>query len=274
MIRKIPVALTCAGLDPSGGAGIIADVRTFEKLGVFGSAVATCITYQGPAGVRGRYDLHESVVAEQLEVLFEDITPAAVKTGVVGFEGTVSILAKAFRRFAGLPVIVDPVLRSGSGEELISTEAKSRLLDELIPVSLIVTPNGEELEALTGISFGDVESCAWAALSLISRGAESVLVTGVTPGESYNGKVLDIFVTRKTYRVYSREFLNLERVHGTGCVLSAAICAFLALGCDLTEAVEKARDVVWDAIIFAVNPGKGVPCAYLKGGKHENRSGK
>lgn len=268
------MALTCAGLDPSGGAGVVADVRTFERLGVFSAAVATCITYQGPAGVRGRYDLHESVVAEQLEVLFEDITPAAVKTGVVGFEGTVSVLAQAFKKFAGLPVIIDPVLRSGCGEELISTEAKSRLLDELIPVSLIVTPNSAELESLTGISFGGVESCAEAALNLISRGAGSVLVTGLMPGDEYEGKVLDIFVTQDAYNVYSRDLMDLKRVHGTGCVLSAAICAFLALGHDLKDAVEKARDVVWDAMMFSVSPGLGVPCAYLKGSNYENRSGR
>jgi len=271
LARTIPVALTCAGLDPSGGAGVIADVRTFEKLGVFSAAVITCVTYQGPAGVRGRRDLDESVVREQLDVLLEDVTPAAAKTGVVGLEGTVSVLAQAFKRFPDMPLVVDPVLRSGCGKELVSTGAKSRLLEELVSLSHVVTPNGEELKALTGHSFSDVDDCAQAAMGLVKLGARSVLVTGLLFGGKHEGKALDVLVTKEGYSVYSRELMKLKRVHGTGCVLSAAICAYIALGYDLREAVERARDVVWDAITCSVSPGLGVPCAYLKGGKYENR---
>jgi len=248
------VALTIAGSDSGGGAGIQADLKTFQQFGVFGTSVIVALTAQNTRGVRAVETVPESMVAAQLTALAEDLPPAALKTGMLAEVAVVRLVAKAIRENTWAPLVVDPVMVSTSGHRLLTLEAEDVLRDSLLPLAAIVTPNLDEAAILTGRAVHDVPSMERAGHTLLSYGAGAALIKG---GHLTGPELTDVLVTPEEIRHFTRPRLDTTSTHGTGCTLSAAITAGLALGRDLDIAVEDALDYVHRAIAAAPNLGSG-----------------
>ncbi len=248
------VALTIAGSDSGGGAGIQADLKTFQQFGVFGTSVIVALTAQNTRGVRAVETVPEAMVAAQLAALAEDLPPAALKTGMLAEVAVVRLVAKAIRENAWSPLVVDPVMVSTSGHRLLTLEAEDVLRDSLLPLAAIVTPNLDEAAILTGRAVHDVPSMERAGHTLLSYGAGAALIKG---GHLTGPELTDVLVTPEEIRHFSRPRLDTTSTHGTGCTLSAAITAGLALGRDLDIAVEDALDYVHRAIAAAPRLGSG-----------------
>jgi len=245
-----PVALTIAGSDPTGGAGLQADLKTFHQFGVYGEAVATLITVQNSLRVSRVEVLDAGLVREQIEAVLEDIPPAAAKTGALGSAAIVRAVAEAVRRF-DFPLVVDPVLASTHGLALLAPEAARLLAEELVPLAALLTPNVPEAEALTGIAIRDRDAARRAALRLGEMGARAVLIKGGhLPGDP-----VDLLFDGSAWHEFAAPRLATPHTHGTGCAYSAAITACLALGLALPEAVSRAKRWITEAI--RTNPGLG-----------------
>lgn len=255
------VALTVAGLDPSGGAGIIADLKTFDALGVYGTAVVSSLTYQNTWGVSGRHDLAPEIVVGQLEAVLADVEPHAAKTGVLGRADTVEAVAHTLSERMITPLVVDPVMASGDGKPLLGDGGVDALVRHLMPLATLVTPNRRELDAMCGFDTFDLSDVKAAAIWLIKHGARAVLVTGVPHEEGGARYSVDMLFDSREFEVFQSPWVEGLRVHGTGCVLSAAITAYLATGLELRASVALAREAVARAMARPVQPGSGVPCA-------------
>ena len=272
------VALTIAGLDPSGGAGIIADVSTFNTMGVYPMAVACSLTYQSTRGLLGRHDLPPDVVERQLETLLRDRKPDALKTGVLGRADTVTEVARLCRKHSLARLVVDPVAASGDGKPLLDVQGFEELVERLLPLATLVVPNLAETSLICGFDVFDVNDMKAAALLITRLGAGAVLITGCKVEERGRQVAADVFFDGHDYRIMKSPWIEGDRVHGTGCVLSAAITASLALGKDLVSSVIRGRNFVRIAMEGAVKPGTGVPCAdpwaARRGARGEKRRGK
>jgi len=272
------VALTIAGLDPSGGAGIIADVRTFDAVGAYPMAVACSLTYQSTKGLMGRHDLPPEIVIRQLETLLQDRKPDALKTGVLGRADTITEVARLYRKHSLARLVVDPIAASGDGKQLLEDKGFEALIEHLLPLATIVVPNLEETSRICGFKVFDVNDVKAAALFIKKMGAKAVLITGARVEERGRPMAADVFFDGHSHKVVTSPWMDGERVHGTGCVLSAAITASLALGKDLESAVARGRNIVRIAMERAVSPGTGVPCAdpltALNAVRGEKRKGK
>ena len=248
-------ALTIAGSDPSGGAGVQADLKVFTSLGVYGMAVVTSLTVQNTLGVKARYDVPPQVVYEQIRAVLEDIGADAVKTGMLATAGIVSEVAKALKEFRIERLIVDPIILSESGYPLLDEEAREVLVRELFPRALLVTPNVPEAQALCGRhleKLRDIEDCA---KEIFNLGPRAVLIKG---GHREGKKVIDVLYTGGEeihYFVYDR--VETKNTHGTGCTLSSAITALLAKGVDFYEAIRKARFYLQKALESSYDLGRG-----------------
>lgn len=245
-----PVALTIAGSDPSGGAGIQADLKTFHQFGVYGEAVITLLTVQNTVKVKRVECLPPELVLEQLEAVLEDIPPAAAKTGALGNEAIVSAIAEVAERFS-FPLVVDPVMISKHGTPLLSERAATVLREKLLPKATLLTPNIPEAEALSGIPITGTDSLRRSAEKLKSLGAGAVLIKG---GHS-TGNADDILLAEDGWHEYSAERVDTPHTHGTGCTFSAAIAAGLAAGQTAPDAIRRAKSFIMSAI--ATNPGLG-----------------
>jgi hydroxymethylpyrimidine/phosphomethylpyrimidine kinase len=245
------VALTIAGSDPSGGAGIQADLKTFHQFGVFGEAAITLLTVQNTQGVERVECMAPDLVVAQIEAVVSDIPPQAAKTGALGNEGVVEAVAAAAARFA-FPLVVDPVMISKHGAPLISEEARVVLARKLLPRAFLVTPNLHEAAALSGMEIGTVAEMRRAAERIRSLGVESVLVKG---GHLAGGDAVDVLLYAGEFFEYRGPRVDTPHTHGTGCTFSAAITAGLAVGHALPYAVERAKRFINAAI--ATNPGLG-----------------
>ena len=255
-MKKISnIALTVAGFDPSGGAGLQADLKTFAALGVSGKSVATSITIQNTLGVEGVHDLSPEIVEQQLKVILEDIKPDAIKIGMLGNELIVKTVVRLLRRYRIKKIIVDPVIYPSSGKPLLSPEGIQVMKEKLLPVTLLLTPNLKEAEILSGVKIKNVSDRVRAARSLIKMGAKNVLIKG----GHLKGKPQDLFFDGK--RVLTLDAIRLigPDVHGTGCVLASAITAGLAKGKDVVMTVKEAKKFIGLAIMGAVTSGKGAP---------------
>jgi hydroxymethylpyrimidine/phosphomethylpyrimidine kinase len=241
----LPIALTIAGSDPSGGAGIQADLKTFHQFGVYGEAVITLVTVQNTRRVSRVEALPPTLIVEQIEAVLEDIRPGAAKTGALGSADVVRVVARAAAAF-DFPLVVDPVMISKHGASLMTGEARQVLIDELIPRSYLITPNIHEAKALTGTAV-----LRDAAERLHALGAQHVLIKG---GHS-NGPATDILFTGHEFMDFTAERIDTPHTHGTGCTYSAAITAELAKGVPLVTAVRRAKRFITDAI--ETNPGLG-----------------
>jgi len=245
-----PVALTIAGSDPSGGAGIQADLKTFHQFGVYGEAVITLLTVQNTVRVDRVECLPARLVIEQLEAVLGDIPPQAAKTGALGNAEIVRAVAEAAARFS-FPLVVDPVMISKHGAALVSEEARAEIRDRLLAQAALVTPNFAEAEALAGVPISDLESMERAARRIMDRGARAVLVKGGHGAES----ATDLLVTPQGVLELPAPRIATPHTHGTGCTYSAAIAASLAQGLPLVEAVRRAKAFIHRAI--ETNPGLG-----------------
>ena len=245
--RNIPVALTIAGSDSGGGAGIQADLKTFAALGVHGTSAVTCITAQNPSWVAGTHACPAKFVGLQIKTVFEGLKPVAVKTGMLYSGEIVSTVAKIFekRRQRSL-LVVDPVMISTSGKSLLQASAIEILKEQLLPLATLVTPNLDEAARLTGRKLRSVEDMRAAARVIVSEFGCAALVKG---GHLANAReAVDIFFDGKVELLLSAPFIKGVRTHGTGCTYSAAITGYLALGLDLPHAVMRAKEHVTQAI--------------------------
>lgn len=246
-----PVALTIAGSDPSGGAGLQADLKTFHRFGVYGEAVATLITVQNTLGVTRVDRLPADLVAAQIRAVVDDIPPQAAKTGALGSREVVQVVADVAEHFS-FPLVVDPVMISKHGARLLDEDACRVLMERLIPRAFLLMPNLDEAAMLAGFAVDDRASMLRAAEKLASLGAANVLVKG----GHLRGDALDILYTRdRGVREFRAPRIDTPHTHGSGCTYSAAITAGLALGVPLADAVARAKEFVTAAI--RTNPGLG-----------------
>jgi hydroxymethylpyrimidine/phosphomethylpyrimidine kinase len=246
-IRKpLPVALTIAGSDSGGGAGIQADLHTFAALGVHGTTVITCLTAQNPAAVLGVEVASSAIVRRQLEAVFAELPPRAAKTGMLYAAGIIRAVARFFSDRDSPPLIVDPVMVASSGARLLNGAAWETLTNELLPQAALVTPNLPEAEALTGLVVRGPEQMRAAARFIVRNLGCAALIKGghLTGG----GEAVDIFYDGKTELLLRASFVKGLRTHGTGCAYSAAITAGCARGWPLPEAVTRAKQFITRAI--------------------------
>jgi hydroxymethylpyrimidine/phosphomethylpyrimidine kinase len=248
------IALTIAGSDSGGGAGIQADLKTFHQFGVFGTTAIVALTAQNTLGVRAVEVVSEAMVSAQLAALAEDLAPAALKTGMLADVGIVRLVSQAIRERGWAPLVVDPVMVSTSGHRLLTLEAEEVVRESLLPLAAVVTPNLDEAAILTGRAVHDLASMERAGETLLSFGAGAALVKG---GHLTGDQLTDVLVTPGGSRRFTRPRLDTTSTHGTGCTLSAAITAGLALGRDLETAVDAALDYVHRAIAAAPGLGAG-----------------
>jgi hydroxymethylpyrimidine/phosphomethylpyrimidine kinase len=244
--KQLPVALTIAGSDSGGGAGIQADLKTFAALGVHGTSAITCITAQNPEAVRGIQACGAEIVRSQMEAVFDAFSPAAVKTGMLYSAPIIHVLAEFFHRRPRLPLVVDPVMVSTSGAPLLKPAAVKVLRAELLPLAMLVTPNLHEAEILVGEKLISVADLRTAARELHKRFGCAALVKG---GHLRGLKeAVDIFYDGRQELLLSAPFIRGVNTHGTGCTYSAAIAGHLARGCPLPRAVQQAKEYITQAI--------------------------
>ncbi len=260
--RQLPIALTIAGSDSGGGAGIQADLKTFAALGVHGTSAITCLTAQNPKGVSAIQSAKPAIVRAQIEAVFAELRPAAVKTGMLFDTAIIRVVADHFSQLRGrkLPLIVDPVMVATSGARLLKPAALRAMQAELLPLATLVTPNLDEAEILVGAKLNSVEDLRAAARTIHERFHCAALVKG----GHLRGlrEAVDIFYDGETELLLSAPFVRGVATHGTGCTYSAAIAAALALGHDLPGAVHLAKDFITRAIArsyraaghFVLNP--------------------
>ena len=237
------VALTIAGSDPSGGAGIQADLKTFHQRGVYGTSVLTLLTVQNTRQVASVRILEPEFVLAQLDAVLDDIPPSAAKTGALGNEAIICALAERAPEFR-FPLVVDPVMVSKHGALLIGEGARRQLAARLLPHALLVTPNLQEAGALAGMTVENAAGMREAARRIREFGVRAVLVKGGhLPGEA-----LDILFWQGDFFEYTAPRVPTAHTHGTGCTLSAAVTAELAKGVELPQAVETAKRYITRAI--------------------------
>lgn len=247
----LAAALTIAGSDPSGGAGIQADLKTFHRFGVYGEAVITLLTVQNTMRVSRVEVLVPDLVIEQLDAVLEDIPPAAAKTGALGSPAMVRAVACAAAKFR-FPLVVDPVMVSKHGQPLLVEDAVRAMREALFPCAALATPNVPEAEALTGYAIRGVDEARRAAECILGMGPRAVLIKG---GHLDGGDAIDVFWDGKLWREFPAPRIDTRHTHGTGCTYSAAIVAQLALGRAMPEAVAEAKRFIHEAI--RTNPGLG-----------------
>jgi hydroxymethylpyrimidine/phosphomethylpyrimidine kinase len=244
--RSIPTALTIAGSDSGGGAGIQADLKTFAALGVHGTTVLTCITAQNSRRVLAIRPCNPSIIARQLEAIFSELTPAAVKIGMV-YSGRIIHVVADFLKDRSVPVVLDPVMISTSGRRLLRPEAVRRLCLELIPRATLVTPNVGEAEVLVGKRLQTPEDLRLGAKALHERFGCAVLVKGGHLRDL--NEAVDLFFDGTDELLLGAPFVRRIKTHGTGCTYSAAITAFLARNFPLGKAVSEAKQFITQAIV-------------------------
>lgn len=249
-----PVALTVAGSDSGGGAGIQADLKTFFAFGVFGTSAITALTAQNTLGVQAVHPVPLDIVRQQISSVVEDLRPEAVKTGMLATSELVSTVARALAEHRLQNFVLDPVMVATSGDRLLDEDAVRAVAEELLPLATLVTPNLHEARILTDLPVEGVDGMRRAADRLLEMGAGAVLVKGGHLGES---QAVDLFHDGQRERTWSRERIDTVHTHGTGCTLSAAAAAGLARGADLPEAVAGAVDFVSRAIASAPGLGGG-----------------
>jgi hydroxymethylpyrimidine/phosphomethylpyrimidine kinase len=254
-----PVALTIAGSDPSGGAGIQADLKTFHQFRVYGMSVVSLLTVQNTQRVSSVDPLEPSYVTAQLEAVSSDIPPDAAKTGALGSAGVIEAVA-AWAQGISFPFVVDPVMVSKHGAPLLVKQAQAVLTSHLLPRAFLLTPNLPEAAALAGIDVTDLPSMEEAARRITGLGPRAVLVKG---GHLTDDAIDVLFCEGRFERFLARR-ISSRHTHGTGCTYSAAITAGLAKGQDLVSAVRAAKDYITNAIATA--PGLGHGCGPVNHG--------
>jgi hydroxymethylpyrimidine/phosphomethylpyrimidine kinase len=254
-VRTPPaIALTIAGSDSGGGAGIQADLKTFHQFGVHGTSVIVAITAQNTVGVRGVHLVPDDMVSLQLAALADDLPPAAVKTGMLATAELITLVARAIREYGWRRYVLDPVMIASSGDRLLAENAEAAIRSELLPLATLVTPNLDEAEKLTGERVRDAEAMKQAGYRLLEMGARAALIKG---GHLTGDDIEDLLVVPGKTRRFTRRRVDTTSTHGTGCTLSAAITAGLAMGRSLERSVEDGLDYVARALESAMRLGAG-----------------
>ena len=247
-------ALTIAGSDPSGGAGVQGDLKTFHACGVYGMAVLTALTAQNTTGIRGVHDVPADFVRAQLEAVLDDLPVHAAKTGMLSQAAVIEAVAAALGERPVPFLVVDPVMVATSGDPLINDEAVGRMVESLFPLATVVTPNLDEAARLLGRPVRDLEGMRAAAQWIRDRGAQAVLVKG---GHLAGGEVVDLLLNGSEFQEWRDARIDTDHTHGSGCALAAALAANLAKGLSLVDAVAGARTFVRRGLEQAVVLGKG-----------------
>ncbi len=250
----VPVALTIAGSDPSGGAGVQADLKTFAAFGVHGAAVIAALTAQNTTGVRALADVDPAFVVAQLDGVLEDLAVGATKTGLLGRAAIVEALAERLRARPVPHLVVDPVAVATTGQPLGDASLMPAVRRALVPLATLVTPNLDEAALLVGDTVRTADEMERAARALVRLGAQAALIKG---GHLTGGEVVDVLVAEGRTRRFTHPRLETTSTHGTGCTLSAAVTAGLALGRPLERAVTDALDFVHRAMAAAPGLGAG-----------------
>ena len=245
-----PVALTIAGSDPSGGAGLQADLKTFHQFGVYGTSVVTLLTVQNTLGVQDLKLVDAEFVAAQLKAVLDDLRPNAIKTGALGSAAIVESVARQLSSWS-VPLVVDPVLVSKHGDRLAEDDVRDALIEQLLPKAVLVTPNRHEATVLSGVEVSDTETALEAAATIAQKGPVAVVITGLIEG----GQSVDVLWRSGEYVQLKSEAVQTKSTHGTGCTFSASITAELARGTELEQAAQRAKAYI--ALALATAPGLG-----------------
>ena len=246
-------ALTIAGSDSGGGAGIQADLKTFAALGVYGTSALTAITAQNTCGVSAVQGLDPEIVAAQIKAVVSDIGVGAAKTGMLFSTEIIQAVAATVRAFHVPLLVVDPVMVATSGDRLLQQDAEESIRQEIIPLATVVTPNLAETAVLLGQQVVSLEDMRAAAAQLVTRGARAVVIKG---GHAVV-KATDVFYDGTHMELLQTEVVETHNTHGTGCTFSAAICAYLARGATLLEAVRRAKTYITGALRQSLSIGQG-----------------
>lgn len=257
--------LTIAGFDPSGGAGVLADCKTFAAFGCFGTAAITSLTAQNTVAVYGAYHQSAEVLRAQLTPLVEDFSLAAVKTGMLPTRETIEETAATIERHALPHVVVDPVIRSTSGYDLIDSVALAALRERLLPLADVITPNMAEAERLTGLPVKTLDEMKRAARlireqALAGRRSDAEVARRcavLVKGGHLDGEAADVLDDGEVVQVFRAPRIATRNTHGTGCTLSAALAALLARGCNISEAITRAKEYLAAAMLAAPDLGQG-----------------
>ncbi len=253
-MKRVPRALTIAGSDSGGGAGIQADLKTMTSLSVFGSSVIVALTAQNSVKVSGIYEVPPDFIISQIDAVLSDMGADSIKTGMLYSSTAISAVSRGLREYAVSGIIIDPVMISKTGAVLLRDDAISAMIDLLFPLAALITPNAPEAERISGLTIGSSEDAKRVSLKLSEEYGIGVLIKG---GHIAGEMVKDFLsIDGKTY-VYSGKRVNTENSHGTGDTLSAAICSYLALGNPLLKAVELSRIYLQNAIENSFPMGKG-----------------
>jgi hydroxymethylpyrimidine/phosphomethylpyrimidine kinase len=249
-----PIVLTIAGADPSGGAGIQADLKAIEASGGYGACAITAITVQNTLGVQRVRAVEPELVREQVRAVLDDLDVGAIKSGMLGAGNNVAVVADLLREWRPRPYVLDPVVASADGFPLLDEAAIELLKHRLVPLAALLTPNVEDVRALTGRTIRSVEEAEIAGRDLLELGCDAVLVKG---GHLHEVKAADVLVSPSGTRVFSSERLDSPHTHGTGCVYAASIATRLARGLPLEDAVAGGKALVTDSIRHGLRIGAG-----------------
>lgn len=250
MMKKV---LSIAGSDCSGGAGIQADIKTFSAHGVFGMSVIVSVVAENTSRVIDIQDITPDMIEKQMDAIFEDIEVDSVKVGMLSQPNCMEAVARKLKEYAPKNVVIDPVMYAKNGSPLMNPDAIDTLIEMIIPLATVLTPNIPEAEKITGIEITDVDSMKKAAIMIHEMGCKNVLIKG---GHA-TGSALDILFDGKTFYEFDAQRIFTKNTHGTGCTFSSAIASNLALGLDLQEAVQQAKKYITTAIQHALPIGKG-----------------
>ncbi|MGA2547743.1 MAG: bifunctional hydroxymethylpyrimidine kinase/phosphomethylpyrimidine kinase [Rectinemataceae bacterium] len=248
-------ALTIAGSDSGGGAGIQADLKTFAAHAVFGTSAITALTAQNTLGVQGVFEIPADFVGRQIDSIARDIGADAVKIGMIFNAEIIEVVAAKIAEYSLLPLVLDPVMVAKGGDSLLRDDAKEALIRILLPAATIVTPNLPEAEVLCGFAISGIEDMHRAARAILALGPKAVVVKGGHLADRHES--VDVFFDGKDFVEFTAVRVKSKNTHGTGCTFSSAIAASLALGLPLREAVKSAKDYVSRIIAASVDLGIG-----------------
>lgn len=250
---KLKTALTIAGSDCSGGAGIQADLKTFSANGVFGMSVITSVVAENTSRVISIENVSPKTIENQIDAVFEDIEVNAVKVGMLSDSICMKAVAGKLLQYKPQFTVIDPVMIAKGGHSLMQEDALSALIEDIIPLSYLLTPNIPEAQIITGMEIRNLDDMKKTAEKIISMGAKNVLIKG----GHLDGDALDVLFDGKEYHTFSSERINTKNTHGTGCTFSSAVAANLAKECPLVLAVAKAKAYITTAIENSLDLGKG-----------------
>ncbi|MTI81598.1 MAG: bifunctional hydroxymethylpyrimidine kinase/phosphomethylpyrimidine kinase [Firmicutes bacterium] len=248
------IALTIAGSDSGGGAGIQADLKTFAANGVYGASAITAITAQNTQGVQGVAELESSFVALQIRSVLEDMPVDAIKIGMLSNSSIIKAVAEVLTGYPRIPVVLDPVMVAKSGDHLLQPEAREAMLEHLFPLARMITPNLHESGVIVQFKVHTIEDMKKAALAIYEMGVSNVLIKG----GHLEGDAVDLLYDGSEFTTYRTQRLTNKHTHGTGCTYSSAIAANLAKGLQLEHAVKYAKEYITGAIEHAFPVGRGI----------------